>query len=303
MPDWKKELEEYCERFDIPIEYLARTLSDPKVVPMIRGKAFEYSAIIALKRYLPTNEWLVEKPYMNAQSDAHDIDVKVTHIATQAVVRVECKLAKNGGYRYYSAKPANRGKPAQPARSEISVKCMRSRTMGDEKIAVTAPKIGVSETALKSHRDNYLPADFDVVLTSIGNTFYCTNEAGEYEFKLSEKEEEFLELLNPGHNNHKVGAFEKLYLVRAADLAVGNSRYPVRCVRRTCHDKDNCGFIPNNPLIRFPDGSTEPNNGWYDIKKSKEFFSDFIKRRRTRAEKVTLAEQLAEEATEESNSS
>lgn len=37
---WQKEVEEFCRRFDIPIEYLADTLSDPKVIPMIRGKAF-----------------------------------------------------------------------------------------------------------------------------------------------------------------------------------------------------------------------------------------------------------------------
>lgn len=43
--DWQQKIEEYCEKYNIPISYLAETLLEPKVVPMIRGKGFEFSAM------------------------------------------------------------------------------------------------------------------------------------------------------------------------------------------------------------------------------------------------------------------
>ncbi len=254
-PDWKKEIEEYCGRFDVPIDYLTVTLSDPKIMTVIRGKAFEYSAVLALRRVLAADEWRVEKPLSNASGGHGDIDVKVTHIPTGTIVRVECKLAGSFSHHPTKAKP-----PTTPEYSIIKVKCMRSRTLGAAKVEEIAPKLGVSVEALSAHADNYRPADFDVVLTSIGNAFYRTNEAGEYEFTPSKKELEFLERLNPGHRNHRVGAFGRLYLAKSADLYVGNPTYPVTCVRQKCkaqgHSKD-CGFIPNIPSSIFR--RTRPN--------------------------------------------
>lgn len=299
-PNWQKELEEYCARFDVPIEYLAATLSDPKVVPMIRGKAFEYSAVLALRRHLPATEWRVEKPLSNATSKNKDIDVKVTHIPSNKIVRVECKLAANKGFRRTAAKQ----KPPAPGFSTIKVKCMRSRTLGPEKVKDNAPKLGVTEKALTDHADNYRPADFDVVLTSIGNAFYRTNDAGEYEFTPSADELAFLEMLNPGHENHRVGAFEKLYLVKASDLYVGNPNYPVRCVRQKCkkdgHDAD-CGFVPNYPLIYFPENSLEPVNGWVSVNNCSDLFNRFITQPLPEEARTILAEQLADELPDHSS--
>jgi hypothetical protein len=42
---WIQSLINYCQEYNIPIEYLGDTLYDPKVVPMIRGKAFEFSVL------------------------------------------------------------------------------------------------------------------------------------------------------------------------------------------------------------------------------------------------------------------
>ena len=287
--NWQGEIEDYCERFNIPIDYLAATLSDPKVVPMIRGKAFEYSAVLALQIVLSPDEWKIEKPISNASAGHADIDVKVTHIATDTIVRVECKLAGS----FISVKE----RPPIPAHSIIKVKCMRSRTLGAAKVAETAPKLGVSIEALSAHADNYRQADFDVVLTSIGNAFYRT-QAGEYEFAPTVAGLNFLEKLNHGHQSHKAGAFAQLYLAKSSDLYVGNPNYPVQCVRQKCkahgHSED-CGFIPNYPVIHFPENSTEPDNGWANVNECAELFRSFIRQPLPKEAKVIAAEQLSEE--------
>src|SRR3989344_739634 len=99
--NWTEKVKEFCEKYNIPIFYLAETLYEPKVVPMIRGKAFEFSVMMALQEVLPKSEWLVDKPMMNAQTGLHDVDVRVFHKPTGKVIRVECKLAKKGGYRLF----------------------------------------------------------------------------------------------------------------------------------------------------------------------------------------------------------
>ena len=76
MIDWKQKVEDYCKKYNIPVFYLAETLYEPKVVPMIRGKAFEFSVMMALQEILPKDKWLVDKPMMNAQIGFHDIDVR-----------------------------------------------------------------------------------------------------------------------------------------------------------------------------------------------------------------------------------
>jgi len=72
--DWQQKVEEYCEKYNLPISHLAEILYEPKVVPMIRGKAFEFSAMLALQEVLPSNEWVVDKLMMNAKIAFHDID-------------------------------------------------------------------------------------------------------------------------------------------------------------------------------------------------------------------------------------
>ena len=127
--DWQQKVEEYCEKYNIPLLYLADTMYEPKVVPMIRGKAFEFSVVMVLQRILPKNEWKVSKATMNEEISFHDTDIKVLHKRTGKLVRVECKLAKKEGYRLYAT-----------GDSEIRVKCMRSRTLGDAKVKELAPQ-------------------------------------------------------------------------------------------------------------------------------------------------------------------
>ena len=95
IENWEEKVKKYCEKYNIPILYLVETLYEPKVVPMIRGKAFEFSVMMALQKILPKKEWEVKKEVMNAQLGFHDIDVMVVHKPTKKVIHVECKLAKN----------------------------------------------------------------------------------------------------------------------------------------------------------------------------------------------------------------
>jgi len=264
--DWQQKLKEYCEKYNLPISYLAETLYEPKVVPMIRGKCFEFSVMIFLQQFLPKNEWVINKAIMSEEISFHDTDIRVFHKRTGKVIRVECKLAKKEGYRLYA-----------DGHSEIRVKCMRSRTLGAAKVKELAPKLGVNEQVLLTHNDQYLPADFDVVVTSIGNAFYRTDRnTGLYEWRPKKTEEEFLLKLKPSSNESlKDFAFRRIYVVRTADLAAMPNTGVV-CSRGRCKNRTNCGFIPNYPVIHFDSKTNKPTNGWVTIEESPSLFKRFI---------------------------
>lgn len=267
MPEsWKDKVEEYCAKYNIPIIYLAETLYEPKVVPMIRGKSFEFSVMMALQEILPKDKWQVDKPIINAQIGFHDIDVRVFHKPTGKVISVECKLAKKGAYRLFS-----------DGHSEIRVKCMRSRTLGPAKVKELAPKFGISEKALAIHNDQYLSADFDIVISSIGNAFYTTDKkTGYFEWSPSLKGKEFLRRIGAsGENSFQDFAFKTIYVAKTSDLKIGNNG--VICTRAKCKNKKTCGFIPNYPVINFDKKTNKPTNGWVSIKESLSLFENLVK--------------------------
>lgn len=265
---WQEKIEAYCEKYNIPLVYVAETMLEPKVVPMIRGKAFEFSVMLKLKEVLPEKEWEVSKPMMNAQIGLHDIDVRVFHKPTKKVVRVECKLAKKGGYRMFS-----------DGHSEIRVKCMRSRTLGPAKIKELAPKLGISAKVLAVHNDQYLPTDFDVVVSSIGNAFYGTDkETGFFEWSPKKSGEEFLAKLKPDSNERlQYFAFRKMYVAKTIDLTIGHTSGVV-CTRDDCKNKKNCNFIPNYPIIHFDAKTSKPLNKWVEIEDCLHLFKNFVER-------------------------
>ena len=153
---------------------------------------------------------------------------------------------------------------------------MRSRTLGPAKVRELAPKLGIDEEVLAIHNDQYLPADFDIVVSSIGNAFYRTDsETGLFEWRPTRNEEEFLRKLNPSSEESlKDFAFRKMYVAKSKDLATG--RNAVVCTRKRCNNKDNCGFIPNYPIIRFDPITNKPTNGWVPIEESLNLFRSFI---------------------------
>ena len=111
---------EYCETFKIPEEYIYDILIDQKVVPMIRGKATEYSVFLLLKEILNPHEWVVAKLNLNAQNGIHDEDVSLTHQRTGIINKVECKNATRGSFKFSSkAKIKNK--------AFCTIKCHKSR--------------------------------------------------------------------------------------------------------------------------------------------------------------------------------
>ncbi len=138
---------EYCNTYKVPEEYLMDILIDQKVVPMIRGKATEYSVLLLLQRLLNQHEWSVAKLNLNAQNGIHDEDVTITHQRTGIIIKVECKNATRGSFKYsdrarFSHEPF------------CSIKCHKSRS-----------DLSKADTT----NDKYLLGDFDVIISNLSN--------------------------------------------------------------------------------------------------------------------------------------
>ncbi|MEO1253971.1 MAG: restriction endonuclease [Bacteroidota bacterium] len=266
MP-WINDVEAYCNKYNVPVEYLADVLHEPKVVPMIRGKAFEFSAMLKLQTILPPETWRVDKPVMNAQLGSHDMDVRVIHIPTGREISVECKLAKNNSFRTRST-----------TGYDMRVKCMRSRTLGTEMVRTLAPRLGVTEEILSIHNDQYVPTDFDMVMTSIGNAFYRTNQdTGSFDWSPNPQELEFLRHLFEEQDDNRLKdlTYNKMYIATSHSLAVleGNDQ---KCKRRKCPINNSCGFIPNYPFLEFVRGQRIPRMPWIDVDTSLGLFEAFV---------------------------
>lgn len=270
MPNnWEQKISEYCEKYNIPIENLAETLYEPKVIPMIRGKAFEFSVATALRSFLDNAVWTVNKVPMNAQQGTHDIDVEIVRRGTNIKISGECKLAGKGRFR-----------ALRDGSVKIAVKCMRSRTLGAAMVAQLAPQRGVSVEQLQVHNDQYLPADFDIVITSIGNAFYATDpQTGSFVWAPSDEGSAFLERLKAIRNvseqvSLKDFAFNQMYVAKASNLAIANNG--VNCTRGGCANVANCGFIPNYPVISFDQTTLQPSSPWVELKSVLGILQDFV---------------------------
>jgi hypothetical protein len=62
--------------YSLNIKYITEVLNDPKVIPMIRGKFFEFTVQDELSKIL-ANNYLVTNPRLNPQAGYHDIDVAI----------------------------------------------------------------------------------------------------------------------------------------------------------------------------------------------------------------------------------
>ncbi|HHR6503339.1 TPA: hypothetical protein ACS8CD_003925, partial [Providencia alcalifaciens] len=175
-----QELIDFCELYNLPLQHLGATLKDPKVIPMIRGKAFEFSVKDKLSDVLNQDTWYVSKPFINPQLGSHDQDVLIKHLPTSRLITIECKLSAKGQYKF------------QTHESIFKIKCMRSRTLGPELVRRLAPLRGISEESLSVHNDQYLCDDFDLVITSLANAFYSTNEEGIFIWNPSAVGQDFL---------------------------------------------------------------------------------------------------------------
>jgi hypothetical protein len=156
---------------------------------------------------------------------------------------------------------------------------MRSRTLGPSKVKELAPKLGVPAKVLAVHNDQYTEKDFDIVITSIGNAFYRTDEnTGLFKWEPDDTEIKFLRKLfnapNASSDILKKMSFERLYIAQSKDMSI-NKRNSLECTRRGCKNKVNCGFIPNYPIIRFSK-DFKPINKWYPLSEAGNFFSTIL---------------------------
>lgn len=278
---WIEDIQNYCNKLNIEASDLYNVLSDSKVSPMIRGKAFEFSMAYRLEDILSKDKWKVSKPNMNAQTGLHDVDVMVTHIETGKVISVECKLAKKGGF----TKAKRKGKNHDKDDFTIPVKCMRSRTtLSEDRVKSGAAAYGVTGESFAIHSDQYRASNFNVVATSIANGFYETDaETGEYIFQPTAAAIDFLNRFNPpaGAEALQLFVYNQIYLARSVDL-IANKNTGVKCTRAKCKD-DECGYIPNYPVMNF--GNVDllekgqvptPKSGWYSLAMADTLFSTFI---------------------------
>lgn len=277
-PEWLKKLEQFCYKYNIEIEFLSEILNDPKVIPMIRGKGFEFTAKKFLSRLLSSQHYEVTNPRLNTQSGSKDIDVEIKDKIAKINYSVECKLASKGSFRWKKGEPPF-----------IKVKCMRSRTLGDIAAKQKSDSTGINYELLKLHNDQYVSDDFDFVITSIANAFYETNQDGLFYWSPSDIAQPFLDKISVKTQND---AFYKLYIAKSENLSVnGQNRTGGKIIE--CHKKrkksvvykksehkDNyircedilhkigeryCNFIPNYPKIYFNPDTGKPYPPWFEV--------------------------------------
>jgi hypothetical protein len=278
MSDLIKNLEEFCIKYNILPESLLEIIQDPKVLPMIRGKAFEFSALAKFENFLDPTLWKIVKPKINPQFGSHDQDVVITHLETHTNIRVECKLAAKGRYRKVKTKIEDKTQYF-----EIDVKCMRSRTLGQERAKQVSDQVNIPVDVIMIHNDQYLPNSFDIVVTSIANAFYETDEAtGNFEWSPQEKAKDFLETISnkniidlQDESNLKDVIFDKVYIAKSNDLA-SVFENNIKCTRRECKTPYSCGFIPNFPKIVFDINTGKPLPPWFEIEDCLQVLQTFI---------------------------
>jgi len=146
----------YCDKFDVPLDFLFQILEDQKVTPMIRGKAMEYNAFLFLKKLLSPNVWDVAKLNLNPQPGVDDEDISITHRKTGIRLKAESKSAVRG-----SMTDGIRGRILKDI-PHFNVKCHRSR----------------SNKSLATN-DAYAADSFDVLITNPQNAIYKKGTVGE----------------------------------------------------------------------------------------------------------------------------
>ncbi|MDK2606127.1 hypothetical protein QO230_00665 [Vibrio vulnificus] len=257
---WIDELKTFCDRYDFNPRYLAESINDPKVIPMIRGKAFEFSAREALQQVLNAEQYIVSNPKMNAQTGSHDIDVKIADTVNNIDFSIECKLSGKGDFR-------TKGRTASS-----KVKCMRSRTLGPNEIARRSRGNDKLANTLAIHNDQYQAEDFDLVITSLGNSLYITDpEDGTFFYSPTETQATYLERSNV-HNQHD--CFNKMYVALAEDLVVSEANgLGHECSRKKCKEQGtntDCQFIPNYPKMEFGETLNDVKAPWLPIERVEE---------------------------------
>ncbi len=189
---------------------------------------------------------------INSQLGTRESDILVTRVKEKAI-NVECKLAKNDSFAIKSVMIAGLLQDIGLFR----VKCMRSRTVSDNETATRmSADYGIPRKIVLMHADNYREQDFDFVVASLGNAFWTTIN-GKYEFNGTNEQFKFLKRLFPkqftSFDKFQEESYNFLLIARSKELIVSPLNR-ITCSRKRCKTngtQDNCGFIPNYPLINL----------------------------------------------------
>jgi len=211
-----QELIKYCNTYKIPMEYVFDILEDQKVVPMIRGKATEYTTLLLLTSLLNPHEWSVAKLNLNAQTGMHDEDVSVTHQRSGIIIKIECKNACRGSFKFSS-----RCAIKDP---HCSIKCHKSRS--------TISKASTTN-------DKYLVGDFDIVISNLSNAIIAGGTYTEF-FELVKNEPLVTELSRYYNCN---ADFSSLFEATYSDWRFAKSS-----------DLATKGVIPRTPYVNLYGG-------------------------------------------------
>jgi len=175
----------YCKMYDVPIAYLMDILEDPKVVPMIRGKAMEFNGFMLLESALSRSNWSVQKLNLNPQPGFLDEDITATHKRTGIIFKVETKSSVRGSF--------NIGEKSRVIKKpHFKVKCHRSRS--NIKLA-------------GSSNDKYPVDAFDVIITNPSNAIIQGGTIGSELELIHDKKAQFFLFAH-----YKVNSVEELRL-------------------------------------------------------------------------------------------
>lgn len=141
-----KGIGDYCRKFSIPPKYLLNIISDLKVIPMIRGKGFEYFVCDEIEKKLDPKVWKVTKFNTNPQRNSTDADLVVKHLKSDVEIILECKTAVRGSFKL----TANLCK-----KPHLRVKCHKSRSNNERSYT----------------NDRYFADEFDIIISSPANSF------------------------------------------------------------------------------------------------------------------------------------
>ena len=233
-------IKKYCEKYNIPMQYLVEILEDQKVVPMIRGKASEYNATLFLQDYFANSiDWIVTKFNLNPQPDMNDQDLTIIHRKTGISIRVEVKNATRDSFKY--------SKQCKCKVPHLTIKCHKSRSY-----------IEKAETT----NDRYLLGDFDLVMSNISNAIILSGTKTLSDFEIID-DEKALKILYDYYNvNNKKSLIDKCYNDwRFAD--------PEDIVLED-------GSIPHNPTVIL-DASQDAN--WFTTNRLEEKLLKIVKRK------------------------
>jgi hypothetical protein len=207
------DIQKYCVEFNIPSEYFFEILNDQKVLPMIRGKASEYNAYLAIRGVLQGTEWVVNKLNLNPQTNTDDQDISITHRRTGMPLKVETKNAVRESFKS--------GVRARLCKEpHFRVKCHRSRS-----------NIRLSGNT----NDRYSEDCFDVVISNVSNAVIKGNTIGGSLELLRDRE--LLEILK----SH--------YEIEREDQILVSAHKDWRFAFSMQISED--GFVPRTPIVKL----------------------------------------------------